>query len=82
MKRSRLWIFCLTASAILLVVFLYYQQSALFEGFEAQTYDFRFTTLRDTLQPDPDIVIVAIDEESIAKLGRFPWSRRHFAGFR
>ena len=26
--------------------------------------------------PSPDIVIVAIDEESLAAIGRWPWSRR------
>ena len=29
--------------------------------------------------PPDDIIIVAIDEESLSKLGRWPWSRSHHA---
>lgn len=34
---------------------------------------------RGVLRPPDDIVIVAIDESSIARLGRFPWSREYTA---
>jgi len=44
---------------------------------ESKTYDLRLQ-LRNVLrgQPKPDnIVVVAIDEKSIAEIGRWPWSR-------
>ena len=26
--------------------------------------------------PDPDIIVIAIDDDSIANIGRWPWQRR------
>ncbi|MBI3995300.1 MAG: adenylate/guanylate cyclase domain-containing protein [Nitrospirae bacterium] len=45
------------------------------EELEDRTLDLRFW-IRGTQNPGPDIVIVAIDEKSLAELGRWPWSRR------
>lgn len=42
--------------------------------------DFRFK-LRGKVKPGPNVVIVAIDEKSINKLGRWPWSRHRLAEF-
>lgn len=44
------------------------------DGLEAKSLDLRFH-LRDARAPHPDVVIVAIDEESIQALGEWPWSR-------
>lgn len=63
---------------VLLVVGLYYQQNAFFESFEARTYDLRFKSLRGPIPASPDIGIIAIDDKSIAALGRFPWPRREY----
>jgi adenylate cyclase len=62
--------------SVLLVTLLYYRQNPFLEGFEARTYDLRFKSLRGAIPPQPDIVIIAIDDKSIAELGRFPWSRQ------
>lgn len=35
---------------------------------------------RQSFQPDSDIVIVAIDDESLRAIGRWPWSRELYAG--
>lgn len=61
-----------------LVVVLYYMQANFLEGFEAKTYDMRFKALRGPVEHNSDIVIIAIDEKSVAELGRFPWSREFF----
>ena len=45
---------------------------------ELQTVDARFR-LRGPIRPDPNIVIVAIDEKSEDVLGRWPFSRSAFA---
>ncbi len=45
---------------------------------ELKTLDWRFL-LRGPRPPHPDIVIVAIDEESLARVGRWPWPRRKIA---
>ena len=41
---------------------------------EAKLLDVRFKT-RGKIAPPPAVVIAAIDEKSLAKLGRWPWSR-------
>jgi adenylate cyclase len=61
------------------VLFLYYTQNSFLEAFEAKTYDLRFKDMRGPISPNPDIVIIAIDEKSIAELGRYPWSRDRYA---
>jgi adenylate cyclase len=60
------------------VVVLYYMQTGFLEGFEARTYDMRFKAMRGPVGHNKDIVIIAIDDKSVAELGRFPWSREFF----
>ena len=69
----------LACSSIFLITLLYYTQNPFLEAFEAKTYDLRFKNMRGVLVPDPDIAIIAIDEKSIAELGRFPWTRTEYA---
>ena len=71
--------FLLAIVSISSVLFLYYTQNSFLEAFEAKTYDLRFKDLRGPIQPSPNIGIIAIDEKSIAELGRYPWSRDHYA---
>lgn len=71
--------FMLAALCISSVLFLYYTQNPFLEAFEAKTYDLRFKDLRGPIQPSPNIGIIAIDEKSIAELGRYPWSRDNYA---
>ena len=68
----------LASVSVLIVIALYYSQNTFLEAFEAKTYDLRFSQLRGPVVPSPDIVIVAIDDKSIAELGRFPWSRTQY----
>ena len=55
----------------------------LYEDFENKTYDLRFSwhvTGPSPLQALEDVIIVDVDEESIAKLGRFfQWPRLYHA---
>lgn len=71
--------FLLAALSIFSVLFLYYSQNSFLEAFEAKTYDLRFKNMRGPIQPNPEIAIIAIDDKSIAELGRFPWSRDRYA---
>jgi adenylate cyclase len=71
--------FMLATLSILSVLFLYYTQNPFLEAFEAKTYDLRFKDLRGPIQPSPNIGIIAIDDKSIAELGRYPWSRDNYA---
>lgn len=61
-----------------IVIALYFNQNQFLEAFEAKSYDLRFKSLRGTVPPDPQIGIIAIDNKSIAELGRFPWSRGQY----
>ncbi len=69
----------LAFASIFSVTLLYYTQNPFLEAFEAKTYDLRFTNMRGALAPNPDIAIIAIDDKSIAELGRFPWTRTEYA---
>lgn len=71
--------FSLAVLSIFGVLFLYYTQNSFLEAFEAKTYDLRFRDMRGPVKPSPNIAIIAIDEKSIAALGRYPWSRDHYA---
>lgn len=68
----------LAVISIFSVLFLYYSQNSFLEAFEAKTYDLRFKNLRGPIQPAPNIGIIAIDDKSIAELGRYPWSRDNY----
>ncbi|BCB97457.1 adenylate/guanylate cyclase domain-containing protein [Dissulfurispira thermophila] len=48
------------------------------ETLEEKLLDYRFIT-RGTISPPDNIVIAAIDEKSIEKLGRWPWDRDRIA---
>ncbi len=65
--------------SILFVIGLYYLQTNLLEGFEDNTYDLRMKALRTSPKSRPNIAIIAIDDKTIAELGRFPFSRVHYA---
>jgi adenylate cyclase len=69
----------LAALCVSSVLFLYYSQNSFLEAFEARTYDLRFKDMRGSVQPNANIGIIAIDEKSIAELGRYPWSRDRYA---
>ncbi len=71
--------FLLAILSISSVLVLYYTQNSFLEAFEAKTYDLRFRDLRGPIPPSPNIGIIAIDEKSIAELGRYPWSRDRYA---
>ncbi len=74
-KRTGITIALIVAFTLSL---LYLLNASLLEVLEDKTLDLRFT-LRGTITPGPETVIAAIDEKSIHKLGRFPWSRSVWA---
>ncbi|MBI2789553.1 MAG: CHASE2 domain-containing protein [Elusimicrobia bacterium] len=56
----------------------YYYRLPLLESVEFKAYDLR-AKLRQNLNPPPEIVLVAIDDDSISQLGRWPWPRTRMA---
>src|ERR1043166_753448 len=60
--------------AITFLVFVLYQAgNPLLDVLELKTYDMRLLSLHS--DPPQQIAIGAIDEKSLATLGRWPWSR-------
>lgn len=49
------------------------------KSFEDVTLEWRFKYFHFNAQPSDDIVILGIDNESINRIGRFPWSRDKYA---
>jgi adenylate cyclase len=74
----RLMNIAVPACTILAVLAVYFAHPEFIESIERTTYDFRFREVRGPLPPSSRIAIVAIDDRSIAELGRFPWSRSYF----
>ena len=70
--------FLLAFISVFAIVALYYSQNSFLEAFEAKTYDLRFRNLRGAIPPSADIAIMAIDDKSVAELGRFPWTRSQY----
>jgi adenylate cyclase len=55
-----------------------YLHFPLLEMLEEKLYDLRFK-IRGKVAPPPYVVIIAIDDKSLEKLGRWPWSRDKIA---
>ncbi len=63
----------------LIVVGLFFSQFSFFETLEYKLYDLR-AKLRKPQGASDKIVIVAIDDQSITNIGRWPWPRSVIAG--
>ncbi|MFN0117945.1 MAG: CHASE2 domain-containing protein [Elusimicrobiota bacterium] len=61
--------------ALLTLFVLFLSIKGVFEALEHKSADFRFKW-RGERPVNSDIVVINIDEESIAKLGRWPWPRK------
>lgn len=78
-KRPKLPTFALGLFLTLLVLALYLLQWGFLESIELKTFDLR-TRLNRAQSHAAGVVIVSIDDESIANMGRWPWPRSAIAG--
>jgi len=62
---------------LLMAIFMFIELSPM-ETLEEKLYDYRFK-IRGAIKPPEDIVIAAIDEKSLGRFGRWPWSRDKIA---
>jgi adenylate cyclase len=76
-RKTKINLFIGFAVTAIIAVFMLIKLSPM-ETLEEKLYDYRFK-IRGIITPPENIVIVAIDEKSIGKLGRFPWSRDKIA---
>ena len=58
---------------LITLVFLAFSGSDLLQGLERSAYD--FSVRSSTRVPSDKLAIIAIDDESIANIGRWPWPR-------
>ncbi len=78
-ERHQRWFgFPLIIAMSLLAFSIAVIQPDLIEQIELKTLDERFK-IRGTITPDPRIIIVAIDDHSLSKVGRWPWPRDKIA---
>jgi len=63
----------------LFVLFSYVSGSAALESLELKFYDIRAKFLQDAGKPPTEVAIVAIDDDSLTQLGRWPWPRSRIA---
>ena len=68
----------ISAFSILLAAALLRLQVPLLDMLELRSFDLRFLS-RGPREPSPSIALARIDEESLDRLGRWPWPRSHFA---
>jgi adenylate cyclase len=70
-NKTGVYIGCLIT---ILIAFCMYKQFYPLETLEDKLLDYRFK-IRGAENPSDTVVVAAIDEKSIGKLGRWPWSR-------
>jgi CHASE2 domain-containing sensor protein/tRNA A-37 threonylcarbamoyl transferase component Bud32 len=71
-KNPSLWLAIFLSFVILLLAVL---QIGFLESLESTTYDFRMKLRAGGPDTKTDIVLVDIDDDSLTKLGRWPWPR-------
>ena len=76
-RKAKFNLFIGFSITLLMAIFMFIELSPM-ETLEEKLYDYRFI-IRGTIQPPEDIVIAAIDEKSLGRLGRWPWTRDKFA---
>jgi adenylate cyclase len=68
----------LLSTLIVVLLYVWTSQTTLLHNLEAKALDLRFQ-LRGARPPGSPVVLIVIDDRSIAELGRWPWSRSQFA---
>lgn len=77
-KFDNLKIIYYTLGAFLVALFLFFSYSRVFDEFEYSMLDFRYK-LRPPQAVEKDIVIIEIGDDSIEKLGKWPFPRKYHA---
>ncbi|MFA5370549.1 MAG: serine/threonine-protein kinase [Sideroxydans sp.] len=73
MKKTSFWKADWFFAAVLAVIFFFGAHTDLIQSLERKAYD--WGVLASSRQPSDRIAIIAIDDQSIANLGRWPWPR-------
>lgn len=73
MKKQSFWKTDWFVGAVVVLVFLFIAQSDLMQSLERKAYDLALQA--SSRAPSDKIAVIAIDDQSIANLGRWPWPR-------
>jgi len=76
-RKTKINLFIGFFITLIMALFMFIELTPM-ETLEEKLYDYRFK-IRGTIKPPENIVIAAIDEKSLGKLGRWPWSRDKIA---
>ncbi len=80
LDRHQAWFsFPLVVVMSLTAFVIAFAQPDFLEQIELKTLDQRFK-LRGPIQPDPRVVVLAVDDDAITEIGRWPWPRDRIAG--
>ncbi len=71
--KTRFWNSDWFAALVITIVIVLFSGSASFQSLERAAYDWGVRSTEK--QPSDKIAIIAIDDESIANIGRWPWAR-------
>ncbi|MFA6989558.1 MAG: diguanylate cyclase [Candidatus Gastranaerophilaceae bacterium] len=59
-----------------------FNMTSFFNDIEAKSYDIRVKLFKDKAMPNPNIILVSVDDDSIEKMekeyGRWPWTRQAY----
>lgn len=77
--RERVKRWTIVLNAILLIAVFFVHQEKWLQRIDNLLFDANMA--RSAALPSKDIIVVAIDDESLAELGRFPWERAIYAPF-
>lgn len=80
LRKSRTIIWLSGLAALLFVCLLSFSAFSPFERFQVQVFD-TYQRLSPRLYGETPVVVVDIDEESLAKVGQWPWPRSTIAEF-
>ncbi|MCX5796011.1 MAG: serine/threonine-protein kinase [Elusimicrobia bacterium] len=78
MKRTTVWDIVTGLALTLCVLAAYLLNWSVCEGVELKFYDLR-SKLRQSLTAADEVVLVSIDDDSLAAIGRWPWPRWRLA---
>ena len=73
MKKANFWKADWFIGLMVVLVFLFGGSSGLLQSLERKAYD--LGVLAASRTPSDKIAVIAIDDQSIANLGRWPWPR-------
>lgn len=77
-RLTRLTLLCVGLWGLAVMCTFFWEGNTLLDRIEWRTVDWRFQ-LRGPIPPSRDLAIVAVDEQSIREIGRWPWPRERFA---